>query len=465
MKRKYASPKMCLSALLAMAILGAAGSSQANTLYFDFNQNYSNPDASVFLFGDAGQQASVSSLSGFSQNVSLGSDGFANVFLPDTLQQSGTGILDKGLKIQSVDPIAGYFINRAPQTSDMTYILEEDALGKDYVIASDGGSFGEGSQVMIHAIADNTTVTFTPKGGPAINVTLNAGETYKYAGGTTDLTGSTVVSSKNVSVSAGHACTNVPNNVLACDTLIEQMIPTKNLSTDYLLTASQGADNSFLGVDLVRIIATEDNTQVTVDGAVVATLDRGDAYEYQLAAGTGSHVEASAPVMVAQYLTGGQGGNLTDPSLSLVPGADSWLDEYRLSTPTGSQQFDRNYASLVVPTTALSSLMLDGMLLNSSLFSSIGSTGFSRGSVNLPLGLFNLTASSDFLVMLGGGASYDSYLTYGGATFSPGISPPEPPDDNEPPTTVAEPNVMALFGIGLLLVGFGAVIRRRSDCR
>ena len=54
--------------------------------------------------------------------------------------------------------------------------------------------------------------------------------------------------------------------------------------------------------------------------------------------------------MVAQYLEGGQGGNQTDPALSLVPGSDTWLKSYRLSTPTGAAAFDQNYASIVIST-------------------------------------------------------------------------------------------------------------------
>ena len=48
-----------------------------------------------------------------------------------------------------------------------------------------GAGFGEGGQAMIHATQNNTSVTFTPKGGaPVVNVVLQAGETYKYASGT-----------------------------------------------------------------------------------------------------------------------------------------------------------------------------------------------------------------------------------------------------------------------------------------
>ncbi|MBV7256772.1 IgGFc-binding protein [Pacificimonas sp. WHA3] len=441
--------------ILAAAAAGLLGSTTTNAaaLYFDFNSNFHSPNASVFLFGASGQMATITNNAGFSENVVLNGDGFFNQFLPNQYQQSGTGVRNTGFQISSADPLAAYFVNRASATTDMAYILERGSLGTDYVIASQGGSIGEGSQVMIQAVEDNTTITFTPKGGAPIVQTLQAGETYKYTGGSTDLTGSFVSSDKDVAVSSGHECAQVPVGRVACDLLIEQMIPTDRLSNEYYVAASDAAGGA-VGEDLVRVIATVDNTQVSVNGVVVATLDAGEVHEFSQSGNSGSRVTATADVAVAQYLIGtGRSGQLTDPAFSMVPGADSWLAEYRLATPDGAQAFNENYASIVIGLADLNSLMLDGVAVDVSGFTAIGMSGFARGVVDLPLGLFDLTADSEFLVMLGGGAQADSYFTYGGATFAPGISPPPPP----PPGDVPAPGAIGLLGLGLLGLG----LRRR----
>jgi len=428
--------------LLASSI--STGSAFAGTLYFDYNRNTlgSAETPSVFLFGEAGQMANVSNLNGFNQDVTLNAEGFFNLGLTPAEMQSGSGIQNKGFKVQSDNAIAGYFVNRSNFSTDMTYLFDESALGTNYVVASHGSGFGEGSQIAVHATVDGTTVTIDPKGAAAFSVNLNAGETYTHVGGSTDLSGSSIAADKNVAVFAGHECANVPSTAVTfCDTIISQMIPDDRLSTAYIVTASEGAAESALGYDLIKVIATVDNTDVTVGGVVVANLNAGEVYEFELPANSGQSVNTSQPALVAQYLTGGRGAD-TDPAMSVVPGIDTWLDDYRLATPDGAQAFDLNYASVVIDTAMMASLSLDGAAVDTTGFTAVAGTVFSQGIIDLPLGLFDLEASGDFLVMLGGGSSADSYFTFGGATFAPGVSPD--------PDPVPEPMGLVLMGAAIL---------------
>src|SRR5689334_16362366 len=98
------------TAAMAFGVLATAASPQgasADTLLFDFNKNTigNTANASVFLFGDSGQTATVTNLAGFSSSVTLNSDGFFNLPINNSFQQSGTGIFNTGFQVNSAKPI------------------------------------------------------------------------------------------------------------------------------------------------------------------------------------------------------------------------------------------------------------------------------------------------------------------------------------------------------------------------
>ncbi len=432
-----------------------AGAANANILYFQMNPNYSNGPRQAVIFGAANSTGSVVGASGFSANFDLGAQGFAVVDVP-LGDQLGAGIVQNlGYKITSNSNLSAYFLSRAPATTDMSYIIDGSKLGTDYVVAGYQNILDD--QMSVQATVDNTVVTFSPKGGASFNVTLNAGQTYMYTANS-NLTGSRIKSTAPVAVFSGNRCTNVPTGVSACDHIVEQMPAVDQLSTNYLLartprTGGQG--------DVFRVVATENGTQVKVNGSVVAVLAAGDYYEGRVAA-SGSQIETTSKVLVTQYLVGqGQANANTDPAMTIVPGSDQWLKSYVFAAPSGTANFPTDFISVVIKTSDLGSLMVDGSLANAALFNALGGSGFSFGNIDVSSksGPFSITADSAFQLLLSGYDSYDSYFTYGGAAFSPGASPPPPPPP-PPNNAVPEPATWAMMIAGMAIVG--SSMRRRK---
>jgi len=156
----------------------------ASILYANIHKNFDgNGTVSVFVFGTAGDQVEITSVGGFSQTAEIGADGSVSVIVPQTLAMSGTGINNDGLRITSDGDTSAYISNRQTFTTDLTIVFEEASLGQDYVLASFGDGFQEqdGGQFSVQATQDGTAFTFTLPDGQTANVTLDAGETFKFS--------------------------------------------------------------------------------------------------------------------------------------------------------------------------------------------------------------------------------------------------------------------------------------------
>src|SRR5690606_28030481 len=121
--------------------------------------------------------------------------------------------------------------------------------------------------------------------------------------------------------------------------------------------------------DTFRVLASEDNTLVTVNGAIVAILDRGEVHEQIIE--VQSMITANRPVLVAQF-SNGQDYDTTendktkgDPFMALLPPAEQYLDQYTITTPANG--YSVNYVNLVTSTVSVGQIRLNGETIPTNL--------------------------------------------------------------------------------------------------
>lgn len=420
----------------ALAASPVAAQTATNSLFFQINPNI-DPDGlrQVFIFGQPGTTGTVVGASGFNQAFTLAGNGFTTITVPIENELLPDDIENKGFRVSASAPVSGYLLNRRTQSTDMTFLIDGDRLGTDYVAAGYGNNVAE-DQLSVQATVDDTLITFVRPGGATSQINLDAGQTFLITAALgVDLAGTRVTGSAPIAVFSGNVCANVPSGIGFCDHLVEQLPSIDQLSSTYYLaqtprTGTQG--------NIARVIATADDTEVRINGALVATIGNGQFYEGRVVGG--QEIVASKPVLVTQYLIGqGQANANTDPAMTIVPGADQWLSSYVFASPSGEADFPTDFISIIMRTADVGTLTIDSVLANPALFNPLGSTIFSFGNFDVSdkSGPFTITAASPFQLLLSGFDSFDSYFTYGGALFAPGASP-DPDTPPPPPPALAD---------------------------
>ena len=356
---------------------------------------------------------------GFSMPFNVVAGTVTTITLPNSVFLTTSGlILNNGIQVTALADVTVYGLNRQQYTTDAYLALPKDVLGTEYINL--GYSAVLASQLGIVATENNTTLTITPAvttdghlAGIPFNVVLNQGQTYFLKNQLNDLSGSIITSDKPVAVFGGNDCANIPVNYSACDHLVEQLPPTsswgKNFVTVPLKTRLFG--------DTFRFIASTNGTSISVNGSVVANLNRGQFFETILS--LRSQIISSEPILVAQYSNGSSFDGVTsDPFMMLITPYEQFLNSYTITTPATG--FAQNFVNVVAPAAAVGNVRLDGVVIDPALFLPIGSSGFSGAQVNLSLGSHTLNGTTlPFGVFVYGFDSYDSYGYPGGQSFSP----------------------------------------------
>lgn len=341
---------------------------------------------------------------------------------------------DGAYRLRSDGPVTVYQYNpfNSTVTNDASLLLPVNTWGDRYSVASFPPlQFGQTSYPGIYAVVaseDGTTVDLSPSpstttvqagGGVAADGTgqimLDEGDVLQvFTAPGSDLTGTIVNADAPIQVFGGHDCSYVPLNVSACDHLEESMVPHDALSTEYIIVPPVQVPNENLAkAQVVRVIATEDTTQVTFDpdqGVDQVLANAGDFIELT-STQAAFKVTGDKKILVAQYMVGQSAGfGTSDPAMVMAVPTEQYRDNYLFHAAT---TWTENWVDLIAPDGA--SIQVDGAAVGG--WAPIGATGFSVAHVMLDNqgdGNHRVMGDQDVGITVYGVQSFGSYWYPGG---------------------------------------------------
>ncbi|NJN76919.1 MAG: hypothetical protein HC803_00160 [Saprospiraceae bacterium] len=289
----------------------------------------SHGDDPIFLRITAGNQAALVSIGqpANTGGVTLTQSVAANTTVSINLtsfkilieNQPANTVLNKGILIQSTQPITAYYEVANTLNPEIFPLKGSSALGQFFYLPGQN-TFGNqiGTPAFdIVATENSTTVTIIPSDnlvghqtGVPFTITLNKGETFSCVGTNTaasgTLAGSKITSNKPIAVT--HSDDSLFNNG-AWDLIGDQIVPVNILGTEYIAIKGLGTD------ERIYIVATDDNTTYYLNGNVGSTvnINAGQIQSYPIT-GNAVYVTSDKPIYVLHL-----SGNGTELADALLP--------------------------------------------------------------------------------------------------------------------------------------------------
>jgi hypothetical protein len=420
-----------------------------NNRVVDFSDpNNSALDYGIVVITAAEQATGIIQYGNSTVNFDLNAGGqfFYRIEDMDILHRSIGVVENKGVYVSSSGDVSVYAFNERLRSADGTVVLPITSLGKEYYVVSHfeimtaptnfpySPNVNDESLFLVVAVEDNTRIQITPSvftlgGNPAaipFEITLNAGQSYQIKA-KADLTGSKVKvvgdrvdDCKNIAVFGGNKWTSVGNCGGANDHLFQHMYPINTWGTDYFHVSLRGRTSG----ELVKVMASENNTIVQVDGVVVGTLNAGKFLTLNFDPDVVRKITTDKPSLVT-VLAKSQECN--DPGSPLYEDGDPFMMSYSpnqqlLKSVTFNAiqlpEVRNHYVNIIVPTAASNLTRLDGQNIGNQFTPFPQSPEFSYARINISQGVHRLENSEGFIAYVYGFGVVESYGYAVGAALS-----------------------------------------------
>jgi gliding motility-associated-like protein len=357
-------------------------------------------------------------------NFSVAANGISTLSIPiaEAYSSVSEAIENKGLIVSASDTISLYIANEATNSFDASNVLPTETLGDEYIIQSytpspngpsSSCSTNFKSCFIIIATENNTIIDIIPSCTTVGNklpynnypIYLNKGQSYQVMSknrGTSGNLSGTIVKARNckkIAVFNGNVLTGVPTSPTnGFDHIFEQAMPTLFWGNHFAITNSKTRQGDYL-----RITASANNTQITINNTIIATINQYATYEYYLT-DTSSYLETSKPAAVYLYqLTGGYDNSSTgDPSMVWITPIEQQIKEITFGTFTAHNTINHHYINIVTSTADISSVTLNNANISTQFMPLNGNPALSFARIEITHGTHTIRNTGGFTAFVYG---------------------------------------------------------------
>ncbi len=352
----------------------------------------------------------------YSTSLELEPNKMSTVMLPTELQITSNNVKSvQGIHITSDAKIVVNALSSRLQTTDGFTVLPVQSIGNEYTVISRPDNEGLLSEFAIVATEDGTEIKIKSddirKASRGINevneIKLNKGETFQlnsdYNKNTlNDLSGTIITSNKKISVFSGHQCSYVPEKIMACNFLVEQLLPKNFAGTTFFISPL-----SMRSKYSIKIVGQDENNILVINGNEGILLNRGESYEND-ALNENVTIKSGKPVIVTQFSQGNRNGDsVGDPMMLLVRPESIYQMSYLVNVPE-LPSFE-SFVNISIPKDGLAALTIDGVKVDTQKFNEFYDTTMMTGTIKLTPGAHIIKSSVPFGISTYGFGSFDAY--------------------------------------------------------
>nr|XP_034322113.1 uncharacterized protein LOC105340013 isoform X2 [Crassostrea gigas] len=341
-----------------------------------FMKNYEGTTKNVYVTSEKGVQVNISTSSHLDPSLKMQID--MNLIIPSSHHFVFSNQIEltsfqkefKSVLIETSDDALVVSLDGVRGSADGTTNIPIHKLSTRYVVIT-AQPLSRNSQLAVAALENNTqiSVRFRMKqytsliiegnkyyNGDVFIFTLDRFETYQIAHNT-DLTGTFIESSNPIAAFSGNDCTEL-NGGKYCDHLFEQLPPTDTIDKTYIVPPNSDERDT-----IIRITAIKLSDIYYMIGTVNQTRLLGgyDFFDIRISSNQSCYIKSTEPVLVTGFGLHSNSSRLGDPSMTIVPGINQYLNYYKIPIPTG---YVHNIVSIMIKASSKAFIHINDKIVN-----------------------------------------------------------------------------------------------------